>query len=935
MPAPTFKLTVDNIELTLIEFDGIEEMNRLFKYTFTTEVPSNIKSIVNIIDSDALFTICKIEDNYYDSDIEIPGYISSASKSNNKWILEFLPKVNRTNTNCRSEIHFNENDSLNAKTIIENQFELDSLLIDRDAIFTISDTLPNRKLFCQFNESNFNFIARLCDHWGFQFYFDHFNSTMVFADNSHYDQEFNITLKTTDATADNSPLKILDWQELILPTNSYTTIKGHDYENSGTQITASFPISSADQDGKTQACEIMQDINSQDEAEYIARIKQESKTCQHHLATGETKLPYLFPGFIIDTDDSDFSKALVIRSASQARNLNARRSGKAPSYSCQFSVIPSSVCFRPTPHYPVPVATNAIGKVISETDVITQAQRNAMGDYKAELLGFENESSLHPWLRKAQTTAGTNSVDVPLTPNTEVLIAFFDNNPNCPYIQHALENSLNPVPVTNANPHHAVIATNGTLITSSLLGRQNYSTTKTHTEASDASISSSIKNYFKGRGDFSQHTAFIDPSSNTTLAFTKEEEASGEYIFTRHYGDSVEIREGDKLHWHNGNLYDFGGYWNYNLGNSYEENYLNQASQLNQIASPFSGADVTVADILKTGGPAFEEVVWPTIASVSGDNDDDTNKADFAGSEHPFPKPAATSDLPFYKDNVNTSKTFLANSYEFSSQCNSVEISDRCNSLEITHKDSDTKTVEATFKGGRIRSLEKNQHRYSLEKKWGPTGKLLSRSETTKSPSSGNFEKIETKEKSWTIDGKTKVSDTTKTIETTSITTDEKSYNMDTGALATHNITKSDGMGSNVMDFSYAEVNTSAFNFGGERKFSIEAQGTASLAISMSGAIDIGIEASLKLDMKMNASMTIEMELDAAGKIEISNDGFQYSGNGLTAKIAPALGIKKEVTKLEQTEIKLNKSIMELANIALDLDQANVKLDTSYLVVFS
>ena len=44
MPTPSFKLTVDGLELTLVEFDGIEEMNRLFKYSFTTEVPTSGES---------------------------------------------------------------------------------------------------------------------------------------------------------------------------------------------------------------------------------------------------------------------------------------------------------------------------------------------------------------------------------------------------------------------------------------------------------------------------------------------------------------------------------------------------------------------------------------------------------------------------------------------------------------------------------------------------------------------------------------------------------------------------------------------------------------------------------------------------------------------------------------------------------------------------
>jgi len=944
MPTPTFKLTVDSLELTLVEFDGIEEMNRLFKYTFTTEIPSTGEKLVDVIDGDAIFTIVEYDTSLHTGDIEIPGYISKASKTSSEWILEFQPKLKKTTTNSRSEIYFKEDASLDALAVIQLEFDHDIALSDRTPIFDITSTLPTRKLFCQFHESNLNFVARVCDHWGFHFYFDHFSSQLVFADNNQYDQKFTTQLKTTNTTSDSSPLKIRNWQENLIPVESYTTVLGYDHENAGTSITASYPAGSSLQNGLTEAQQTLSDVNSQEEAEYIAQIRQEAANCLNHLASGETQIPYIMPGLLIDTDDSDFTQAFVIKTVNTARNLNSTNSGVAPNFTCEFQAIPDSTCFRPARHYAIPIATNVVGKVISETDDITQAQRNTAGYYKAELLGFENESSLHPWLRKAQTTAGSNSVDVPLTPNTEVLISFVDNNPNCPYIQHALDNSLSPVPVTSANPYHAVVATNGTLVTSSLLGRQNYSTTKTHIGVSDSTISGSIKNYFNDRGDFSQHTAFIDPSSTTTTTFTKDEEASGDYIFTRHYGDSVEIREGDKLHWHNGNLYDFGGYWNYNLGNSYVENYLDQASAINQKITPYTAADekdILSLDLLELGGPSFNSVIWPNISG----------KVDLTGGEYPFPlsdtnktPSASDSTQPFHKNNMNVEKTFKANSYEFSSECNAIDISDRCSSLEITHTDASTYSVEMGFHKGNLRSWEQTIGRGSKSKSWAGNGNQTSdnssSTETESVPNPFNPTEITdvytktVKEKDWNIDGTEVISDSTKIIKKGSTHTDEKSYNMATGALATHSIVKSDGMGSNVMDFSYQEVNKAEFNFGGERKFGISATGTASLAISLSGAIDISIEASLKLDMKANASLTIEIEADAAGKIELNNGKFEYSVTGLLTKVAPSvearmktLGLTQKVTDIEKLAIRLDDAEMKLQSHKIAIRAGGVIMD--------
>jgi uncharacterized protein involved in type VI secretion and phage assembly len=918
MSNPSFKLNVDGIELTLIEFDGKEEMNRLFKYTFKTEIPTNpAKNLADVIDGDATFTIVEFNTSVGVGDIEIPGYISKASRTSNEWILEFEPKLKKTTTNSRSEIYFQENASLSAMTVIESEFDNDIYLSDRTPVFDVTSTLPKRKLFCQFHESNWNYVARLCDHWGFHFYFDHYQNQIVFADNNQYDQKFTMQLKTTSSTADNSQYKILNWQETLTSTESYTKIVGYDYENAGTAINASYPTNGPSQSVLTESSQTLSDVNSQDEAEYIAQIRHEANNCRNHLATGEAKIPYLMPGLLIDTDDSDFSKALIIKTVNTARNLNSTNSGTAASFVCQFEAIPKNICFRPDTHYAIPLATNIVGKVISETADVSLAQRSSTGEYKAELLGFENENSSHPWLRKAQTTAGTNGSDIPLTPNTEVLISFFDSNPNCPYIQHALNNSLHPAPVTNANPHHAVTSTDGMLLTSSATGRFNFSTTKEHERQDDNTLSSTIKNYYTGRGEFSQNENFIDPSSVADAAeFSFSDHDSGEYIFTRHYGDSVEIREGDKLNWHNGNIYDFGGYWNYNLGNSYEENFIDQEAPLNiKVAK-----DSRTGDILTSNGPNWESIDFSAIQlnSLSASDVTPTSYGDSAidtdRTEKTF---KVNTDGAWGSGGMNVSKSYNASyDYKFGE---GIDISDRVNSLEITHTDGATTAIEMNIHEGALRSWEKKRGRSSWGKSWNSTGTL-----TSDSSSVGSV----TKETNWHSKGSNNKSSSSETTKNeSSITTDSKTYNINTGALATHNITKSDGMGANIMDFSYQEVNKAAFNFGGERSFSISAQGAASIAISLSGSAAINIGFGLAFELKTGVEAGMSLDLRTGIDIGINSKGkLEVSGIGFKARAETRADAIKEGIKLRKAEMDLDSKLMSIQDKQLDLEKAMISI---------
>jgi len=920
MATPAFKLTVDSKSLTLIEFDGFEAMNRLFEYTFTCEKPSSL-SLLDVINADAIYTICSFDDSIYEDDIEMEGYISSASIVNDNWVLNFHPKLKKASSNNRSEIYFKQDSSLSAKDIIAEEMATDVSLEGREIYNCISEALPTRKLFCQYQESDFNFVARLCDHWGFHFYFDHFLNRIVFADDSGYLQEITTTFKTKRKTVDNDALKIMKWSESRAAATSYITTVGHDHANAASSIKASFPLDDQ-QAGLTEATHMVCDVSSQEEAEYLARIKYEANNCHNHKASGTSGIPYFIPGFLVSMQDKDFSSALVTQTTHKARNLNAVNSAELASYECDFELIPGSVCFRPQPHYPIPQATSVLGTTHSDATDSTLAQRNDSGEYKVKLMGFENESGVSgdPWVRKAQTSAGSNSVDIPLTPNTEVLLSFIDNNPNCPYIQHALDNSLHPVPVTNVNPHHAVISTDGMLVTSSLQGRYNLATTRHHERADDTEISSSIKNYFIGRGDFDQNKKFIDPSDSTAPDFTPDDRASGNYITKQFYGDQIHISQGDRLHWHAGNMYDFKGYWNYNLGNTYKENYLNRSSQINQIASPFidNGYDVTVADILKKGGPDFEEVVWPVVSG----------KIDLANGDHPFPKLAGTS-APFYKDNVNVSKTFLSNSYKFNSLCNEVSVLDRTKSLTINHLNAESNDVDVMFKNGLLRSFEKNEHRHSIDKKWGPEGKLQTEVETTKTPSSGAFNKVETKEKNYGINGKGIISDTTTTKKDSSVTTDKKTYNMDTQALASHNIKTTDGMGTAEMNFAFAAAATSKFNFGASTAFSLSAQADTAIAISLSGSakINVGFGAAVTVKTGVEAGLTMDLRTGIEAKI-VGKGKMKVSGIGFNASVESRPSAKQKTIELAQI-------ISTISDYGCKIDQSKAKISSGGLDITS
>ena len=938
MIVPTFKLAVNGVSLDLIEFDGIESMNRLFEFVFTCSKPTPTSKLVDVIDGDAVFTIKQFDTRFFTGDLEIPGYISKASKKGSNWVLEFHPKIKKTGSNCRSEIYFDNTGALTARDVIQDEIANDIVIEDRNFVNSIGSNLPGRKLFCQYNESNFNFVARLCDHWGIQYYFDHNENNIVLSDMDSFDHfegdGFSEAFKTTAETPDNSILKLRDWSEGIKIPERYITVIGHDHQNAGTEIVSSYPQDN--HAGLTESRLSISGVQSQVEADYLAQIRYEAENCKNHLATATCSVPYLHPGFLIATDDCDFDEAIVIKTIHRARNLDSHASSEGASYECDVEMIPVGSNYRPDLHYPIPQASTVLGHTITDATDSTLAQRNESGEYKVKFMGFESGSSTssEPWIRKAQTTGGSNSVDVPLTPNTEVLLAFVDNNLDSPYIQHAMDNSLHPIPVTNVNAHHAVFSTDGMLVSSALQGRYSLTTTRQEERVTDPEISDSVKNYFTNRGDFDQNSNFIDPSVSNDL-FTPDDRASGNYIISQSYGDQVHISKGDRLKWHKGNLYDFKGYSNYNLGNGYQEHYLDQSSQLNQkvtAPSPSTGSgEVTHTDLLKTGGPAFEKVEWFHIAdkvNLTKTDDSHTTDGDYPfGSGDPV---ASDNSQPFYMDNVNVSKSFSTNSYSIASQCNKINVTDRVNTLDIIHKDG-VKNVELTFKEGKLRQLSKSGNLASVEKKWTSSGKMtLDKSSFYDSSSKSSI----SKEKKWNLDGSHAVSDVTTTDKANSKVTDAKSYNFNTGALAAHNIKTTDGMGVAEMDFSYSEKAISKFNFGGTKSFSLSAQGDASIAISFSGSMALSVGFGLAMNVKTGVEMAMDIDLrtgstlglNAKGELKYSGIGFKARSESRASAENKMIELANTITTIAQYGVKINQEKMKFTSGGLDITSSFTKL---------
>jgi type VI secretion system VgrG family protein len=136
-------------------------------------------------------------------------------------------------------------------------------------------------------------------------------------------------------------------------------------------------------------------------------------------------------------------------------------------------------------------------------------------------------------------------------------------------------------------------------------------------------------------------------------------------IWTKYLSEArVKVAHHDTVTMQKGNIYDFGGYWNYNLGNSYEENTISQnGTKVNRDDLPYDWCDI--------GGPAW------TALSPKKDK-----KAESLAAT--FDKTSAPTYLAGFKDNTNVEKTIDGHAYNYSTNTHSIDVSHKCNSINVS-----------------------------------------------------------------------------------------------------------------------------------------------------------------------------------------------------------------------------------------------------------
>lgn len=320
-----------------------------------------------------------------------------------------------------------------------------------------------------------------------------------------------------------------------------------------------------------------------------------------------------------------------------------------------------------------------------------------------------------------------------------------------------------------------------------------------------------------------------------------------------------------------GNIYDFGGYWNYNLGNSYEEAHIDQKAILNRAGSLNEAAKTDDAlifgDLLAEGGPGWSGINWITDEGI-------------------------ITELPgtWDGDNVWTTKEF-GNSYDFR-QGSAISVTNG-SSLDVSFTGNTSIELKMRSSGDPA-SWTHSSGGKTQEKKWTPTGIVSYESV------SANIKGIDD-----AIIGKS--SATTK-------------RDVITGGIQNYTADATTGMATTSFEFDYSSSATAKFAFSSSLSFNTSA--SANIAMSISATLNLSLEINaLELSLKAPFSgITVSSDYKGGTKISVPGCSIDIEGPG------PDIKVKTSAPTLEVSSAKFKKVVSELEWQDVNLAGGMVKI---------
>ncbi len=342
--------------------------------------------------------------------------------------------------------------------------------------YRILDDVPAafpRKNITKYNESDFQFFARNCEHYGIFYYIDFtagdgaVKDVVVVGSGNEafpYAKPQECRFRADDTTSAVDDHVVTSITSVSRPALAQYSLRDYDYETPDNSLL----VPGAPREGIGAVVDYGDHYWTVEDGTALARIRAEEAEWQTRQFECESTIPALAAGRIFTLKDhpiSAFNSEFVVLSvrheAGTRGALGYQLATPDKTYRNSFTAIPKSHTFRPKRVTPRPVMSGVYTAVVETDD--PQNKRGALdssGRYRIALRYNEGANRDQKGkgsapVRQMQPYAGGSANEVvsglhfPLVGATEVLVSYENGDPDRPVILGAAFNGANINPVTS------------------------------------------------------------------------------------------------------------------------------------------------------------------------------------------------------------------------------------------------------------------------------------------------------------------------------------------------------------------------------------------------------------------------------------------------------------------------------------------------------
>ena len=460
---------------SVVEVSGREAISELFR--FEIDVVSNNYEIplATLAGSDSTLTITRLERaRKVHGMLEGIELQSATPQGQYMYRAVVVPRLARLALTRQNRAH-GTSEPVSVQDVLEEKLTANGFIVSStagapnsgDVRLQLTQTYPKRDYVVQYDETDFAFVSRLCEHYGLFYFFTHDTGrdVVVFGDSRMAFPSIagagSVSYRPVSGLSNASSASVYRFSGRSALVPEKVCLCDYNYRRPNLSLKVH---ESVDPDGHGVVTDYGSNFRTPEEGRSLARVRAQELASHKISFEGGSDSVQLIAGAVFDLSDhfrDDFNAGYLVtwieHEATQALPGISEFGGRAQetAYRNRFGCLPKSVEFRPARNTPKPRMAGLLNAVIDATGSGRRAELDELGRYLVQPYfdpgdGASDRVSQHT--RKAEPYGGAaNGMHFPLLKGAEVVLAHVNGDPDRPVIVGAMQNEVQRSVVTSGN----------------------------------------------------------------------------------------------------------------------------------------------------------------------------------------------------------------------------------------------------------------------------------------------------------------------------------------------------------------------------------------------------------------------------------------------------------------------------------------------------